>query len=238
MPDTAPDHLNLPASVITPLMLSICWCLDVELIDVCASSSGRTRNAVATVLSIMSGRLCRFAIPASAGMSVTSSFESSPRRWLSSYPWSWIRDLPDHSYLQKNCCNSKRFQIVVKINRSSIQAGACDDLITTSYDIQKGIGNCRHAGCTATDATPFFQNRHAFFKCCDGRVIDSRVRISSSFVVKQLHAALPMAEKSTGLVHRGKCGSGHRISFLYHVSVLNPISFPPNSYLIGLICYS
>ena len=113
----------------------------------------------------------------------------------------------------KNCCNSKRFQIVVKINRSSIQAGACDDLITTSYDIQKGIGNCRHAGCTGNGCHAFFQNRHAFFKCCDGRVIDSCVRISSSFVVKQLLMLLcRWLKESTGLVHRGKCGSGHRIS--------------------------
>ena len=128
-----------------------------------------------------------------------------------------IRDLGFEIFqiirIRKNRCNSKRFQIVVKINRSSIQAGACDDLITTSYDIQKGIGNCRHAGCTGNGCHTFFQNRHAFFKCCDGRVIDSRVRISSSFVVKQLLMLLcRWLKESTGLVHRGKCGSGHRIS--------------------------
>ena len=55
----------------------------------------------------------------------------------------------------KNCCNPKRFQIVVKINRSSIQAGACDDLITTSYDIQKALVIAAMPDAQATDATPF-----------------------------------------------------------------------------------
>ena len=55
----------------------------------------------------------------------------------------------------KNRCDAKCFQIVVKIDRPSVQAGACDDFITASYYIKKGIGECRHAGGTGNGCHSF-----------------------------------------------------------------------------------
>ena len=118
---------------------------------------------------------------------------------------------------------SKRFQIVVKINRSSIQAGAlADDLITTSYDIQKEIWQlppCRMH--RQRDATPF--SRTVMRSSTDGRVIDSRKNIQQLCCETASHAALPIGQsKALDWYTRGKCGSGYYLylRFLYHVVVL------------------
>ena len=115
--------------------------------------------------------------------------------------------------IHKDCPDAKRFQIMEQINGSTVKTCACDDLISAANNIEQCIRDGCHTGSTCHRSCSFFQNGHALLERRDRRVTNSRIRISSSFIMKQLLVLLRRRlKKSTGLVHRCQCCSGDRIA--------------------------